>query len=102
MKKFVEAGLDDVCVSRTTFSWGVKVPFDKKHVVYVWIDALSNYITALGYENAKSKEELSDFYKFWPADVHFVGKEIMRFHAIIWVAILIALDLPLPKCIFGH
>ncbi len=102
MKKFVEAGLEDICVSRTTFSWGVKVPFDKKHVVYVWIDALSNYITALGYENAKSKEELSNFYKFWPADVHFVGKEIMRFHAIIWVAILIALDLPLPKCIFGH
>ncbi len=102
MKKFVEAGLDDVCVSRTTFSWGIRVPFDEKHVVYVWIDALSNYITALGYENAKNREELSNFYKFWPADVHVVGKEIMRFHAIIWVAILIALGLPLPKCIFGH
>ena len=102
MKKFVESGVDDLCVSRTTFSWGVEVPFDKNHVVYVWIDALTNYVTTLGYENAKNDDEISKFRKFWPADVHFVGKEIMRFHAITWIAILMALELPLPKCIFGH
>ena len=102
MKKFIEAGLEDLCVSRTTFDWGIRVPFDEKHVVYVWIDALSNYITALGYENAKNNAEILNFEKFWPADVHFVGKEIMRFHTIIWPAILMALDLPLPKCVFGH
>ena len=102
MKKFIELGLDDLCVSRTTFSWGVKVPFDEKHGVYVWIDALTNYITTLGYGNAKNDDEISKFKKFWPADVHFVGKEIMRFHAITWIAVLMALELPLPKCIFGH
>lgn len=102
MKRFVEMGLEDLCVSRTTFSWGIKVPFDEKHVVYVWLDALTNYITALGYGSTKDEANSSNFKKFWPADVHFVGKEIMRFHAVIWVAILMALDLPLPKCIFGH
>ena len=99
MINFVESGLDDLCVSRTTFDWGIKVPFDQKHVVYVWLDALTNYITALGYEN---DEKSNSFNKYWPADVHFVGKEIMRFHAVTWIAILMALDLPLPKCVFGH
>ena len=79
-------------------SWGVPVDFDPGHVVYVWIDALSNYINALGYENDK----YHDFEKYWPADVHFVGKEIVRFHSIIWPAILMALDLPLPKKVYGH
>lgn len=100
MINFVESGLDDLCVSRTTFDWGIKVPFDQKHVVYVWLDALTNYITALGYKNNAGNS--LDFDKYWPADIHIVGKEIMRFHAITWVAILMALDLKLPKCIFGH
>ncbi len=93
-----EGGLADLCVSRTSFTWGVPVSFDEKHVVYVWIDALSNYITALGYENG----HYNDFDKFWPADVHMVAKDIMRFHAIIWPAILMALDLPLPKHLAVH
>ncbi len=93
-----EGGLQDLCVSRTSFTWGVPVTFDEKHVIYVWIDALSNYITALGYENGK----YNDFDKFWPADVHMVAKDIMRFHAIIWPAILMALDLPLPKHLAVH
>ena len=98
VNNFIKPGLEDLCVSRTSFSWGVPVDFDPKHVVYVWIDALSNYINALGYENGKYQ----DFDKFWPADVHFVGKEIVRFHSIIWPAILMALDLPLPKHVYGH
>lgn len=98
MINFIKQGLDDLCVSRTSFTWGVPVDFDPKHVVYVWVDALPNYITALGY----GSDDLSDFHKYWPADVHFVGKEIVRFHTIIWPAILMALDLPLPKQVYGH
>ncbi len=98
INNFIKPGLEDLCVSRTTFSWGIPVSFDNKHVVYVWVDALSNYISALGY--------LSDddtlFKKFWPADLHIVGKEIVRFHTIIWPSLLMALDLPLPKQVFGH
>ncbi|HEY8465071.1 MAG TPA: methionine--tRNA ligase [Bacillota bacterium] len=97
INNFLKPGLEDLCVSRTTFNWGIQVPFDSKHVVYVWLDALSNYITALGYPE---KTEL--FQKYWPADLHLVGKEIMRFHTIIWPIILMALDLPLPKQVFGH
>lgn len=95
---FIKPGLEDLCVSRTTFSWGIPVTFDPKHVVYVWLDALSNYITALGY----SSEDDSAFRRYWPADVHLVGKEIVRFHTIIWPILLMALDLPLPKQVFGH
>jgi len=98
LNNFIKPGLEDTCVSRTSFNWGVPVLSDPKHVVYVWIDALTNYITALGYEN----EQYNDFEKFWPADVHFIGKEIVRFHSILWPAILMALDLPLPKKIYGH
>lgn len=98
MNNFLKPGLEDLCVSRTSFSWGVPVEFDPGHIVYVWVDALSNYITALGYMN----DRYNDFEKYWPADVQFVGKEIVRFHAIIWPALLMALDLPLPKKIFGH
>ena len=98
MNNFIKPGLEDTCVSRTTFSWGIPVTSDPKHVVYVWIDALTNYIPALGYENDK----YNDFEKFWPADVHFVGKEIVRFHSILWPAMLMALDLPLPKKVYGH
>jgi methionyl-tRNA synthetase len=97
INNFLKPGLEDLCVSRTSFTWGIPVDFDKGHVVYVWIDALSNYITALGYLNDK----YDDFERYWPADVHFVGKEIVRFHAIIWPSLLMALDLPLPKQIFG-
>ena len=93
-----EGGLQDLCVSRTTFSWGVPVDFDSKHVVYVWLDALFNYMTALGFQN----EKYDDLAAFWPADVHFVGKEIVRFHAIYWPAFLMSLDLPLPKKVYGH
>ena len=93
-----EGGLADLCVSRTSFKWGIPVTFDEKHVVYVWIDALSNYISALGYKN----DRYDDFDKFWPANVHMVAKDIMRFHAIIWPAILMALDLPLPKHLAVH
>ena len=98
VNNFIKPGLEDLCVSRTSFQWGVPVDFDPGHVVYVWIDALSNYITALGYDNDK----YHDYDRFWPADVHFVGKEIVRFHSIIWPAILMALDLPLPKKVYGH
>ena len=93
-----EGGLQDLCVSRTTFTWGIPVDFDPGHVVYVWIDALSNYITALGYEN----EQYHDYKKYWPADVHIVGKEIVRFHSIIWPAMLMSLGEPLPKKVYGH
>lgn len=98
MNNFLNQGLNDLAVSRTTFDWGIPVTFDKKHVVYVWIDALSNYISALGY--LSNNDEL--FKKFWPADLHLVGKEITRFHSIIWPALLMALDLPLPKKVYGH
>ena len=98
VNNFIDKGLQDLAVSRSTFDWGVPVPFDPKHVIYVWIDALSNYITALGY----GSDDDSLFKKFWPADVHVVGKEIVRFHSIIWPAVLMALDLPIPKHVFGH
>ncbi len=98
VNNFIKPGLEDLCVSRTSFTWGVPVTFDEKHVVYVWIDALSNYITALGYENSA----YSDYDKYWPADTHMVAKDIMRFHAIIWPAMLMALDLPLPKHLAVH
>lgn len=98
MIQFIKSGLNDLCVSRTSFTWGIPVDFDPKHVVYVWLDALTNYITALGY----GSDDDSDYRKYWPADVHFVGKEIVRFHTIIWPAMLMALDLPLPKQVYGH
>lgn len=98
VNNFIKPGLEDLCVSRTSFKWGIPVTFDEKHVVYVWIDALSNYISALGFWN----EKYNDFEKFWPADVHMVAKDIMRFHAIIWPAMLMALDLPLPKHLAVH
>ncbi|MCF6464334.1 methionine--tRNA ligase [Clostridium sp. Cult2] len=98
LNNFLKEGLEDLCVSRTSFDWGIKVPFDPKHVVYVWIDALSCYITALGYSTEKDEK----FRKYWPADVHLVGKEIVRFHTIIWPALLMALDLELPHKVFGH
>ncbi|MEQ2130208.1 methionine--tRNA ligase [Caldanaerobacter subterraneus KAk] len=98
MINFIKAGLEDLFVSRSTFDWGIKVPFDPKHVIYVWIDALSNYITALGYMTENDEK----FKKYWPADMHLVGKEIVRFHTIIWPAMLMALGLPLPKKVFGH
>ena len=98
VNNFIKPGLEDLCVSRTSFTWGVPVDFDPGHVVYVWIDALFNYMTALGFQNDKY-DDLSDF---WPADVHFVGKEIVRFHSIIWPAMLMSLDLPLPKKVYGH
>ena len=97
MVSFIESGLEDLSVSRTTFDWGIPVPFDPDHVIYVWIDALSNYITAIGYET-----EEENFQKYWPADLHLVGKDILRFHTIIWPIVLMALDLPLPKQVFGH
>ena len=98
MIAFIKQGLQDLCVSRTSFTWGIPVDFDPKHVVYVWVDALTNYITAMGY----GSDDDSDYKKYWPADVHFVGKEIVRFHTIIWPAMLMALDLPLPKQVYGH
>ncbi len=98
INNFLKPGLEDLCVSRTSFSWGVPVDFDPGHVVYVWIDALSNYITALGYTSDNDEQ----YKKYWPADVHLVGKDIARFHTIIWPAMLMALDLPLPKKVFGH
>ena len=98
MKAFINQGLEDLCVSRTSFTWGIPVDFDPGHIVYVWVDALSNYITALGYEN----ERYNDFEKYWPADVHLMAKEIVRFHSVIWPALLMALKLPLPKRVFGH
>ncbi|MEG0641970.1 MAG: class I tRNA ligase family protein, partial [Clostridium sp.] len=98
INNFIKPGLDDLCVSRTTFNWGIPVTFDEGHVVYVWIDALSNYITALGY----GSDNESEYNKFWPADVHIVGKDIIRFHTIIWPCMLMALEIPLPKKVFGH
>lgn len=98
VNNFLKPGLEDLCVSRTSFTWGIPVDFDKGHIVYVWIDALSNYISALGY----TSDDDSLFQKFWPADLHLMSKEIVRFHTIIWPAILMALDLPLPKQIFAH
>ncbi|WP_027309482.1 methionine--tRNA ligase [Caloramator sp. ALD01] len=98
INNFLKPGLEDLCVSRTSFTWGVPVEFDPKHVVYVWIDALANYITALGY----GSEDDTLYKKYWPADVHLVGKDIIRFHTIIWPIMLMALDLPLPKQVFGH
>lgn len=98
VNNFIKPGLEDLCVSRTSFTWGIPVTFDEKHVVYVWVDALSNYISALGYRN----EKYNEFEKYWPADVHMVAKDIMRFHAIIWPAMLMALDLPLPKHLAVH
>lgn len=98
VNNFIKPGLQDLCVSRTSFKWGVPVTFDEGHVVYVWVDALSNYITALGYEN----NEYDDMDKYWPADMHVMAKEIIRFHSLVWPAILMALDIPLPKKIYGH
>ena len=98
VNNFIKPGLSDLCVSRTSVKWGIPVSFDEKHTIYVWIDALSNYITGLGY----GSEDETMFEKYWPADVHVIGKEIVRFHAIIWPAILMALDIPLPKRVFGH
>lgn len=98
VNNFLKPGLNDLCVSRTSVKWGVPVDFDPKHTIYVWIDALFNYMTALGYQS----DDTSLLEKFWPADVHIIGKEIVRFHAIIWPALLMALDLPLPKKIYGH
>ncbi len=98
VNNFIKPGLEDLCVSRTSFSWGVPVDFDPGHVVYVWVDALFNYTTALGFCN----EQYSDYDKYWPADVHFVGKEIVRFHAIIWPAMLMSMEMPLPKKVYGH
>ena len=100
MNNFLLPGLQDLCVSRTSFKWGVPVDFDPKHVIYVWIDALSNYITGLGYDVDGSNDEL--YNKYWPADLHLIGKDILRFHTIYWPIMLMALDVPLPKQIFGH
>ena len=97
MTSFVKQGLDDLCISRSTFDWGIPVPIDEKHVIYVWLDALTNYITALGYPDEPELYE-----KYWPADVHLVGKEIVRFHSIIWPAMLMSAGLPLPKKVLGH
>ncbi|MDD2214798.1 MAG: methionine--tRNA ligase, partial [Oscillospiraceae bacterium] len=97
LNNFLRPGLEDMAVSRTSFDWGIQVPFNPKHVIYVWVDALLNYITALGYP-----DEHGDFATFWPANVQLVGKEIVRFHTIIWPAILMALDLPLPQKVYGH
>ncbi|MGN0408200.1 MAG: methionine--tRNA ligase [Bacteroides sp.] len=100
MNNFIKAGLQDLCVSRTSFKWGIPVDFDDKHVVYVWLDALTNYITGLGYDADGNSDE--KFNKYWPADLHLIGKDILRFHTIYWPIMLMALDLPLPKQIFGH
>ena len=99
INNFIKPGLQDLCVSRSTFKWGVPVPFDDNHVIYVWIDALSNYITGLGYDTENNSEM---FNKYWPADVHIIGKDILRFHTIYWPIMLMALDIPLPKQVFGH
>lgn len=99
VNNFIKPGLQDLCVTRSSFDWGVKVPFDPKHVIYVWIDALSNYITKLGYDPDGSSEE---FKKYWPANIQLIGKDIFRFHSIYWVIMLMALDLPIPETIFGH
>ena len=98
INNFIKPGLDDLCVSRTSFTWGIPVDFDPGHVVYVWVDALANYISALGYDN----DQYNDFDKYWPADMHMTAKEIVRFHSIVWPAILMMLELPLPKRLYGH
>ena len=98
VNNFIKPGLEDLCVSRTSFTWGIPVDFDPGHVVYVWVDALFNYCTALGFLN----EKYDDYDRYWPADVHFVGKEIVRFHSIIWPAMLMSMDMPLPKHVYGH
>ena len=98
VNNFIKPGLEDLCVSRTSFTWGIPVDFDPGHVVYVWVDALFNYTTALGFMN----DRYHDYDKYWPADVHFVGKEIVRFHSIIWPAMLMSMDMPLPKHVYGH
>ena len=100
VNNFIKPGLQDLCVSRTSFDWGIPVSFDDKHVIYVWIDALSNYITFLGYDVDGNNAD--EFKKYWPADVHLIGKDILRFHTIYWPIMLMALDLPLPKKVFGH
>ena len=100
MNNFLLPGLQDLCVSRSSFKWGIPVNFDDKHVIYVWIDALSNYITGIGYDTDGASTE--QFKKFWPADLHLIGKDILRFHTIYWPIMLMALDVPLPKQIFGH
>ena len=103
LNNFLKDDLPDLCVSRTSYKWGIQVPFDPKHVTYVWIDALCNYITGIGYDPSKPLEEQNEkFLKYWPADVHLIGKDILRFHTIYWPIMLMALDLPLPKQIFGH
>ena len=103
VNNFLKAGLQDLCVSRTSFKWGIPVDFDDRHVVYVWLDALTNYITALGYDADKTYEEQSEhFKKYWPCDVHIIGKDILRFHTLYWPIFLMALDIPLPKKVFGH
>jgi methionyl-tRNA synthetase len=96
MIKFIEGGLEDLCVSRTTFQWGIQVPFNPRHVVYVWLDALINYISALGYPDGEL------YHKYWPAEIHLMGKDIVRFHAVIWPIILLSLGVPLPKVVYGH
>ena len=98
VNNFIKPGLEDLCVSRTSFTWGIPVTFDEKHVVYVWIDALTNYISALGYEN----DAYDDFDKYWPADMHMTAKEIVRFHSIVWIIMLMMLEIPLPKRLYGH
>ena len=100
LNNFLLPGLQDLCVSRTSFKWGIPVEFDPKHVVYVWLDALTNYITGIGYHCGEPSEE--QFAKLWPADLHLIGKDIIRFHTIYWPIFLMALDLPLPKQVFGH
>lgn len=103
VNNFLKAGLQNLCVSRTSFTWGIQVPFDQKHVTYVWLDALTNYITAIGFDPDKSYEEQSEsFKKWWPADVHIIGKDIIRFHTIYWPIFLMAMDMPLPKKVFAH
>ena len=103
VNNFLKPGLQDLCVSRTSFRWGIEVDFDPKHVVYVWLDALANYITAIGYDPEKTfAEQSEEFRRYWPADVHFIGKDILRFHTIYWPIFLMALDIPLPKKVFGH
>ena len=103
VNNFLKAGLQDLCVSRTSFKWGIPVDFDDRHVIYVWLDALTNYITALGYDADKTYEEQSEHFKrYWPCDVHIIGKDILRFHTIYWPIFLMALDIPLPKKVFGH
>jgi methionyl-tRNA synthetase len=101
VNNFLKAGLQDLCVSRTSFTWGIPVEFDSKHVIYVWLDALTNYITALGYD-PDLEEQPESFKKYWPADVHIIGKDILRFHTIYWPIFLMALGLPLPKKVFGQ